>query len=357
MFILIIAVCKVTFAQETLFKSKYPEGNNLLWQFKTGLGLPFAGFCGVGNEWRAPYWSIYYSCGYMYAYTLNKRIIKESINFGGGLRWYLLHPSNNTRLRFGIHGGWLNNYYYPEEPYDPTVYGIAFSSGVLWQKGYFSFGFDVMFDPGKLIFSPNTHPDYGLHYYWSPSFDLGLNLAKFYVTPFRFNKYNSIKAERKNGIFNNTNNTKISTNMLIKSCIGEKKQSSDGFYCQYNQFYYIFCNLSENRKLIISIAKDSISLKSNICNKFRVSKNNLPIKISMEIANENNFKKYDAKDGLIHLFIQKYLLHFGRQKFKTLHVKISNLVLINENQEQIDEILVDEIVLFDIPFQKYYPLN
>lgn len=350
-------------AQKTLFKSKYPEGNNLLLQFKAGAGLPFAGFSGIGNEWRTPYWSLYYAMGYMYAYTYNHKYINESINFGGGLRWYLLHPNYATRIRLGIHGGWLNNYYYHEDPYKPTVYGMALSAGLLWQKGYFSLGFDVMFDPGMAIINPSTHPDYSSHYYWSPSLDVGINLAKFYVTPFRFNKYNNVRRDNRNSILGKKN-SKISTDMLINSCIGEKKQSSEGYFYKFNEFYYIVIPFTEKQKIIISISKDSISLKPNICNKFRVSKNNLPIKIKLEsdviIDNgmlDQNLKTYIAKDGIIHIYFQKPILRFSRDKFKMFHVRITDMVFVNEDQQQIDEIIIDEIVLYDIPFQKHFQMN
>jgi hypothetical protein len=157
---------------------------------KIGRGIPYSGY-GTNIEAGINNIGAYLSIGYETA----KNPIKASTNFGTGIRFYD-NMSNYFNIRYGLHAGWVNNYYYDNAlkntNYNPNVYGISLLGGGEFSFKYILFDFDATLSPSFAIFNSKTHPYYRSYFGLSAGIGFNFGNIKFHK---KKPKYKEIKKE------------------------------------------------------------------------------------------------------------------------------------------------------------------
>jgi hypothetical protein len=118
-----------------------------------------------------------------------------------------------------VHLGWLNNYYYfkiEDVPYQPVVYGAAFSFGFELSETFLILDLSMMVDPGFLILKPETHPYYREQVvYFAPSIGLGINLYDLNRIVLSFRKKSDLPEDKKTRLYIQEKQTMLEDSLEI----------------------------------------------------------------------------------------------------------------------------------------------
>lgn len=124
-------------------------------------------------------YSGYLALGYTESFNAYGKKIPGSYNVGIGGRKYFNSIFKHFRPKIGAHLGWVNNYYnttIENKPYDPIVYGMAFTFGCEIYIKYIILDLESGIIPA--IFNKKNHP-YHNRLFWPFSIGIGANLLGF----------------------------------------------------------------------------------------------------------------------------------------------------------------------------------
>jgi hypothetical protein len=212
-FFSLIFCVNVLIAQNTLDSDK-------MLVLKVGNGTTFGGK-GIGAEFRKNRLGAQLDFGFRVKEVQDSLTTPSSYNFNLNAFYYFRDPKSAIRPKLGIHLGWLNNYNDNQivtKKYNPHVYGMAFVSGLEFGEGIVKVSINVIYDPGFLIFKPETHPYYSDLYYLSYSFGVGIDLVgfnKFIKNRKIIKKYDKNQKENDENE-NDENSTTLNKNNTIK---------------------------------------------------------------------------------------------------------------------------------------------
>lgn len=147
-----------------------------------GFGVNYGGF-GINAEAGYKHVSIFACAGYAPKRSLDLHTIPSSINFNGGLRYYIKTKSDIVFPRVGANFGWITNYYSDSlynKPYSPHASGVSVHTGVqVYSNSGIVFSLDLVGSSRLLLFNQAKHPHF-FTVYVRPSIGIGIDLNQIF---------------------------------------------------------------------------------------------------------------------------------------------------------------------------------
>lgn len=145
-----------------------------------GFGMSYGGL-GGNLEAGVKHFSGFGAVGYAPQGADGTIIIKPSINYHFGVRYYFDVGNDQFFPRLGVGCGWITNYYDTRigvKSYVQNVQGFAIQPGAQFYSAEgFVFSFDLAISGAPFIFNPNTHP-YFYKAYVRPCIGIGYDLTR-----------------------------------------------------------------------------------------------------------------------------------------------------------------------------------